>query len=114
MEPVIEKRLLHGKSPITFSVPVFQVTSYQLLEQLITIDLTDHAAGTVVIGDVGRIFGQKIANDLIDGIIAFFIQSVEYIPKNSAHFICIIGRNGKLNGVVVRQVIDLLCILKLL
>ena len=49
-----------------------QVLANQHLHQLVPVDLADHAPGVVVICDIGGIFGQQVADDLIDGIIAFF------------------------------------------
>ena len=55
-----------------------QIPPHQHLQQLITVDLADECAGTHVVGDIGGIFGENITNDLIDGVIAFFLQS----PRN--------------------------------
>ncbi len=39
------------------------------LKQLVTIDPANKAAGIIMCGDVGRILGKNIANDLIDRVI---------------------------------------------
>jgi hypothetical protein len=107
------KGLLRGKSPSVRSerLLVEQIALHQLLEQLVPVQLTDHAAGTIVVGDVGGILGEKITNDLVDGIVALLAQSVENTAKDSTHIVLIVTGNCKLDGVVVRHVIDLLCIL---
>ena len=49
-----------------------QIAADQLLQKLVPIQLADHAAGIVVVGNVGGIFGQQITNDLVDGIVSLF------------------------------------------
>ena len=75
-----------------------EIIAHQLLHQLVPVQLTDHAAGIVVVGDIGGIFCEQVADDLIDGIIAFFIQSIEYTTQNPAHIFLVIAGNRKLDG----------------
>ena len=86
-----------------------QIAADQLLQKLVPIQLADHTAGVVVIGDIGGILGQQVAHDLIDGIIALFLQSVEHGTQGTAHILFIIAGNGKLNG-IFRHGFDLLVI----
>ena len=51
-----------------------QVFADQDLEQLIPVDLADQSPGVVVVGDIGGVLGEDITHDLIDGIIALFLQ----------------------------------------
>ena len=41
-----------------------QILADQNLHQFIPVNLTNHAPGTTIVGDVGRIFGQQVTNDL--------------------------------------------------
>ena len=76
-----------------------QVTVYQCLEQFVPVNLTNHAAGIIVIGDIGGILCQQVANDLVNGVITLFVQSVEHITENSAHIVFIIAGHSKLDGI---------------
>ena len=84
-----------------------QIAPNQFLHQLVTIQLADHAAGIVIVGDIGGVLGQQVAHDLIDGVIALFLQSVEDGTKGTAHILFVITGNGKLNG-IFRHGFDLL------
>ena len=53
---------------------VLQVAFDQDLQELIAVDLTDQRARMVVVGDIGRILGEDVSHDLIDGIVALFLQ----------------------------------------
>ena len=77
-----------------------EIIAHQLLHQLVPVQLTDHAAGIVVVGDIGGIFCEQLTDDLIDGIIAFFIQSIEYTTQNAAHIFLIVAGNSKLDGAI--------------
>ena len=54
-----------------------QIALHQCTQQLVPVNLADQAAGTLVIGDVGGIFGQKIAHDLINGIVTLLAQGIK-------------------------------------
>ena len=66
------KRLLPWQKPL--GVGLGQILTHQLLQQLVPVHLADHGTGVVVVGDIGGILGQDIADDLIDGIIALLLQ----------------------------------------
>ena len=51
-----------------------QIIFHQRIQQFIAVNFTDQTARIVVIGDIRRIFGKNIANDLVDGIISLFNQ----------------------------------------
>ena len=51
---------------------VKQIVAHQLGEQLVPVQTADHRSGVVVVGDVGGILREKIAYDLIDGIVTLF------------------------------------------
>jgi hypothetical protein len=76
-----------------------QITLHKLLKKLVPIKLTDHAAGIVVIRDISGIFRQQIADDLIDRIITFFVQSIEDTPENTMHILFVVAGYCKLNGI---------------
>ena len=100
------KRLLPWQKPL--GVGLGQILTHQLLQQLVPVQLANQAAGVVVVGDIGGILGQKIADDLIDGIIALFLQRVEYRAENAAHIIPVVAGNCKFLCALVRHDIDLL------
>ena len=43
-------------------------------QQIITLHTSDHATCAFMIGDISGITGEKIADKLIDRVIAFFLQ----------------------------------------
>ena len=51
-----------------------QITFYQNLQQFIAINLANQRARMIVVGDISGIFGQNVADDLVDWIVAFFFQ----------------------------------------
>ena len=51
-----------------------QISADQHLQQLVPVDLADQGPGIVVIGDVGGVLGENITHDLVDGVIALFLQ----------------------------------------
>ena len=97
-----------GKSLPDKLVLLEQITVNQILQKLIAVQLTNHASGIIVVCDICGIFGQKIAYDLVDGIITLFIQSIEHITKNSSHILLIIAGYCKFNGAAFRHGNDLL------
>ena len=50
-----------------------QITAQHGLQQIVTIHLADHGTGILIGRDLGGVFGQDIAHQLIDRIIAFFL-----------------------------------------
>ena len=75
-----------------------QITLHKLLKKLVTIKLADHAAGVVVIGDLSGIFCQQVADNLVNRIVTFFVQSVEDTPENTMHILFVVAGHCKLNG----------------
>ena len=51
-----------------------KITFHQDLQKFIAVDLADQRARMVVVGDIGRILGEDVSHDLIDGIVALFLQ----------------------------------------
>jgi hypothetical protein len=87
---------------------VEQIAVNQVLQQFITIQLANHASGIVIIGDICGILSQKIANDLVNGVITLFIQSIEHTTQNGSHILLVIAGYGKLNSTTFRHRNDLL------
>ena len=85
-----------------------EIFANQNLHQLIPVDLADHAAGIVVVGDVGGILGQQVSNDLVDGIVAFFGQGFVHTTENTAHILFIVAGYGELQGGFIRHGLSLL------
>ena len=85
-----------------------QIFPNQYLHQFITVNLADHAAGIIVVGDVGGILGQQIADDLVHRVVALFLQSVEDGTKGTAHIILVVAGYDKFLCILVRHGVDLL------
>ena len=85
-----------------------QIAPDQLLQKLVPIQLADHAAGVVIVGDIGRVLGQQVAHDLVDGVIALFLQSVEDGTKGTAHIILVVAGYDKFLCILIRHGVDLL------
>ena len=90
--------LLQWQKPHARVTKLCQIAPHQFLQQLITIQLADHAAGIVVIGDIGGILRQKITNDLIDGIIALFAQRFEDRTQGALHILFFVAGKGEFDG----------------
>jgi len=102
-----EEAFAAGKSLLAGLLFLEQIFPDQDLHQLITVDTADHAAGIVVIGDVGRIFREQITYDLVDGIVAFLGKGLIHTPEDLAHILIIIGYY-KFQGVFFRHGLSLL------
>ena len=53
-----------------------QIAGLQLLQQLVAVKTADEAAGVVVVGDIRRVLGEDVADELVDGIVSLFLQLV--------------------------------------
>ena len=62
--------------PILSSALFVEELSEKLFYELVALDLADEVPGIVVPGDIRRIAGKNVADHLIYGVIAFFIQSL--------------------------------------
>ena len=64
-------------------------TTDEFLQKLITVDTPNERACILMICNVSRVFAQDVTNDLIDGIIAFFFQSIvdRYEDLSHIHFV---------------------------
>ena len=76
---------------------------YELLQQLIAVELADQAAGIVVICDVSGVLRQEITDDLVDGVIAFFAECAIYRGQDRFHFLTAVLRYHKFDGVVIHN-----------
>ena len=59
-----------------------QIAEQQLLQQLVPVDAGDEAARAVVVGDIGGVLGENIADELVDGVVALYQQRVVYRRQN--------------------------------
>ena len=100
--------LCRGKSLLAGMLVVEQVFPNQNLHHFVPVDLADHAAGVVVVGDVGWVLGQKVTYNLIDGVIALFGQGIKHTPENTAHVLFVVTGYGKFQGVFFRHGLSLL------
>ena len=87
---------------------VEQIFPNKGLHQFIPVDLADHTAGVVIVGDVGGLLGQQIADDLVHRVVALFLQSVEDGTKGAAHIILVVAGYDKFLCILVRHGVDLL------
>ena len=63
-----------GGSIFTYFCLFAQIAAHERLQQLVAVELADERAGVVVIRDIGGVLRQDIADDLVDGVIALFLQ----------------------------------------
>ena len=85
-----------------------QVLANQHLHQLVPVDLADHAPGAAVVGDIGGVLGEEIPHDLVDGIVAFFVQGIEHTTEDVPHILFVIAGDCKGQGVGIRHGLSLL------
>jgi hypothetical protein len=71
-------------------VLIRQILTHELLEKLVPVQLADQGPGPVVVGDVGGVFGEDIAHDLIDGVITLLGQRGVDGRQNPLHFLVIL------------------------
>lgn len=62
------------------------MTAFLLLYQFIPLNLHDHASCAFMTGNIGRITGHDITNDLIYRIISLFVHCVIHQIQNLFHF----------------------------
>jgi len=80
---------------------LMEIFTHQNLEQLIAVDLADERAGLIMVGDIGGIFGQDIAYDLVDRVVAFFFKSLIHRQKNAMDLSILLLGKIKLAGKLV-------------
>jgi hypothetical protein len=79
-----------------------QVVPDKLLKKLVAIELADEAASVIVVGDVGRILGKKIAHDLIDRIIALFREGAIDLREDLLHLRTVVDRHAEFDRVMIQ------------
>ena len=60
--------------------------------------MADEGAGVIVGGDIGGVFAEDIANQLVDGIVALFQQRLIYGGQGSLQFLFPVFLDGKRDG----------------
>ena len=80
-----------------------QIMPHQLLQQLVAIQLTDQAAGIIVIGDIRRVLGENVADDLVDGVIALLGQRAIDLHQGLLHLLAALGGYGVLDSVMIQN-----------
>ena len=78
-----------------------QVLAHQNLQQLVPVDLANQGAGAQMVGDIGGVFGEDVAHDLVDGIIALFLQCLIDSGQNVADLSILIHGDLKFTGKIV-------------
>ena len=89
------------KIPYNKNVSIFQILLEHTAEQFIAIELANEASRIAMIGDVGRVFGKNISDDLIDGIIALFEKRRIHFFQNELVFRLLIGDDGECGGLTL-------------
>ena len=77
-----------------------EIAFQQHLQQLIPVQLADQGAGAVVVGDVGGILAENIAHDLVDGVIALFLQGTVDGGQDGSDFLVLISADAEFACVV--------------
>ena len=73
----------------------------QHLQQLVPVQLADQGAGAHVIGNVGGVLREDVANDLIDGVIPLFLQCLLDCGQNVINLHILIVHNTEFAGIVI-------------
>lgn len=73
--------------------------------------MADEGAGVIVGGDIGGVFAEDIANQLVDGIVALFQQRLIYGGQGSLQFLFPVFLDGKemVGSVLAILSLSLLC-----
>ena len=81
-----------------------QITAQHGLQQIVPIHLTDQGTGILVGRDVGGVFGQDIAHQLIDGVIAFFLECVVHLLHDFMDLDVLLIVDGKNGSSVAHEI----------
>ena len=71
---------------------VLEIAAHQLLQQLIAVDAADERAGVVVVGDVRRVLGEDVADELVDRVVAFDNKGMIHGSEDLLHFCFVVDR----------------------
>ena len=77
---------------ITALASLVQVAGQQLLQQLVAVKAADEAAGVVVVGDVRRVLGEDVADELVDRVVAFDNKGMIHGSEDLFHFCFVVDR----------------------
>lgn len=55
---------------------VEEIVPHKLLKKLVAVQLADQTARVVVVGDVCRILGEQVTDDLVDRVITFSLSAL--------------------------------------
>ena len=70
------------------------------LKQFVSVKLADKTARIVVCGDISRVFGENITNNLADRVVSILVECVIDFKKNLLHFFIVFVLDGELNSFV--------------
>ena len=82
---------------------VCQVISDQNLEQFIPVHLADQGPGLVMVGDIGGVLGEDVTHDLINRVIALFLQRLLHGQHDPVDLRVLIDDEIKFPGIVVHS-----------
>ena len=66
-------------SSLLLSDDLFEVGRNQVFQKLLPVDTGDHLSCAVVVGDVGRVLRQYVANDLTHRIVPLLFQGIVHL-----------------------------------
>ena len=78
-----------------------EIAAHERLQQFVAIQLADQRAGVVVVGDIGGILREDVADDLIDGVIPLFLQCLIDCGQNVINLHILIVHNTEFAGLVI-------------
>jgi hypothetical protein len=81
-------------------ISVSQIVLEQHLEELVPVQAADESPGVVVIGDIGGVLGEDIAHDLVDGVIAFFLEGVVHGGQDIPDLRVFVTKYVELTGII--------------
>lgn len=86
-----------------------EILLYHAVKQFVSVYLADETAGILVVGYIGRVFREDIADYLIYRVISFFAESIVYGLQNIAVFQLPFNLGSKGYGFIVVSVHIAVC-----
>ena len=81
-----------GGSIFTYFYLFAQIAAHERLQQLVAVEAADEAAGVVVVGDIRRILGENVADELVDGVVPFDNKGMIHGSEDLLHFCFVVDR----------------------
>jgi hypothetical protein len=84
-----------------------KIVPYKLLKKIVTVELTDAAASVIVIGDIGRILRENVADNLVNGVVALLSEGLVDLHEDFLHFLVAVVYGGEFNGIAFHTLASL-------